>query len=92
MSHFYPRKSYSYAETDEMLTELRKECSNFITKEEAEIMINSRKAIVDPDPYYIERKLNNVYSEMQKMREEIYNLRTALYKLQVKTDIDEPTL
>ena len=92
MSHFYPRKSYSYAETDEMLADIRKEHSNFITKEEAEFMINQRKMIVDPDPYFFDRKISEMYAEINKMRQEIYNLRTALYKVQTAKDIEEPTL
>ena len=36
MSHFYRQKSYTYNESDEMLIEIKKEMSNFITKEEAE--------------------------------------------------------
>lgn len=92
MSHFYNRKSYSFAESDELLAELKKECSNFITKEEAEFMINTRKIIVDPNPNFYENKFENMYVEMQKMREEIYNLRTVVYKLQHKIEVDEPTL
>ncbi len=42
MSHFYNRKSYTFAETDEQMLDMRKEMSNFITKEEAEDLINRR--------------------------------------------------
>jgi len=92
MSHFYRLRSYTYNETDEMMTEIKKEMSNFLTKEEAEIILNRKSVIVDPNPAYLDNKLENVYLEMQKMREEIYNLRTALYKLQRKFEVDEPTL
>jgi hypothetical protein len=92
MSHFYRLRSYTYNETDEMMTEIKKEMSNFLTKEEAEIILNRRSVIVDPNPAYLDNKLENVYLEMQKMREEIYNLRTALYQLQHKFEVDEPTL
>ena len=51
MSHFYNKKSYSFAETDEMLTEIKKEMSNFLTKEEAELILNRRYALIDPMPY-----------------------------------------
>ena len=92
MSHFYRQRGYTYNETDEMMTEIKKEMSNFLTKEEAEIILNRKSVIVDPNPAYLDNKLENVYLEMQKMREEIYNLRTALYKLQRKFEVDEPTL
>ena len=35
MSHFYRQRSYTFNETDELLTEMKKEMSNFLTKEEA---------------------------------------------------------
>ena len=50
MSHFYRQRSYTFNETDEMLTEIRKEMSNFLTKEEAELILNKRYAMIDPNP------------------------------------------
>ena len=35
MSHFYLRKSYTFSESDEKMLDIRKEMSNFLTKEEA---------------------------------------------------------
>jgi hypothetical protein len=64
MSHFYRQKSYSYNETDQQILDLRKEMSNFLTKEEADIIINKRKMIVDPDPYFVDRKLEQMEKEI----------------------------
>jgi hypothetical protein len=92
MSHFYNRKSYTFAETDEQMIDIRKEMSNFITKEEAEDIINRRKAIVDPDPYRYDRRFEEMSQEIFNLKQEIYFLRTSLNKLRNKFDNDEPTL
>ena len=92
MSHFYNRKSYTFAETDQQMLDIRKEMSNFITKEEAEDLINRRKAIVDPDPYRYDRRFEEMSQEIFNLKQEIYFLRTSLNKLRNKFDNDEPTL
>ena len=92
MSHFYNRKSYSFAETDEMMTEIKKEMSNFLTKEEAELILNRRYAMVDPPPYRYNEEIQVLHKEIDDLRREIYFLRTHLNKIQNKFDIDEPTL
>lgn len=92
MSHFYNRKSYSFAETDEQMLNLKKEMSNFITKEEAEDLINRRKMIVDPNPYFYHSKFEEMSQEIFNLKQEIYFLRTSLNKLQHKVELDEPTL
>ena len=92
MSHFYRQRSYSYNETDEMMTEIKKEMSNFLTKEEAEIILNRRSAIVDPPPYRMSEEIQVLHKEIDDLRREIYFLRTHLNKIQNKFDIDEPTL
>ena len=92
MSHFYRQRSYSYNETDEMMTEIKKEMSNFLTKEEAELIINRRSAIVDPPPYRMNEEIQVLHKEIDDLRREIYFLRTHLNKIQNKFDIDEPTL
>ena len=92
MSHFYNRKSYSFAETDEMMTEIKKEMSNFLTKEEAELILNRRYAMVDPPPYRMNEEIQILHKEIDDLRREIYFLRTHLNKIQNKFDIDEPTL
>ena len=92
MSHFYNRRSYTFAETDEQMLVIKKEMSNFITKEEAEDLINRRKMIVDPDPYYNDRRFEEMSQEIFNLKQEIYFLRTSLNKLQNKLDNDEPTL
>jgi predicted nucleic acid-binding Zn-ribbon protein len=92
MSHFYNRKSYTFAETDQQMLDIRKEMSNFITKEEAEDLINRRKVIVDPDPYRFDRRFEEMSQEIFNLKQEIYFLRTSLNKLRNKFDNDEPTL
>jgi hypothetical protein len=92
MSHFYLKKSYTFAETDQQMLDIRKEMSNFITKEEAEDLINRRKAIVDPDPYRYDRRFEEMSQEIFNLKQEIYFLRTSLNKLRNKFDNDEPTL
>ena len=92
MSHFYNRKSYTYSETDEMMTEIKKEMSNFLTKEEAELILNRRYAMVDPPPYRMNDEIQILHKEIDDLRREIYFLRTHLNKIQNKFDIDEPTL
>jgi prefoldin subunit 5 len=92
MSHFYRQKSYTYNESDEMLIEMKKEMSNFITKEEAELILNRRNAMVDPPPYRMNDEIQVLHKEIDDLRREIYFLRTHLNKIQNKFDIDEPTL
>jgi len=92
MSHFYRQKSYTYNESDEMLTEIKKEMSNFISKEEAELILNRRNAMVDPPPYRMNDEIGVLHKEIDDLRREIYFLRTHLNKIQIKFDIDEPTL
>ena len=92
MSHFYRQKSYTFNETDELLTEMKKEMSNFLTKEEAELILNRRYAMVDPPPYRMNEDVQVLHKELDDLRREIYFLRTQLNKIQSKFDIDEPTL
>jgi len=92
MSHFYLRKSYTFAETDEQMLDIRKEMSNFITKEEAEDLINRRKVIVDPDPYFYNRRFEEMSQDIFNLKQEIYFLRTSLNNLHNKIDNNEPTL
>ena len=92
MSHFYRQRSYTFNETDELLTEMKKEMSNFLTKEEAELILNRRYAMVDPPPYRMNEDVQVLHKEIDDLRREIYFLRTQLNKIQNKFDIDEPTL
>jgi len=92
MSHFYNRKSYPFSKTDEQMLNLKKEMSNFITKEEAEDLINRRRALIDPDPYLYGRRFEEMSQEIFNLKQELYFLRTILNKLQNKFDNDEPTL
>ena len=92
MSHFYNRKSYSFSETDEMMLELKKEMSNFLTKEEAELILNRRNAIIDPDPYRVDGEILSLRKEVDHLRQEIYFLRTMLNKQMMNSDYNEPTI
>jgi len=92
MSHFYLKKSYTFAETDEQMLDIRKEMSNFITKEEAEDLISRRKVIVDPDPYFYNRRFEEMSQDIFNLKQEIYFLRTSLNNLHNKIDNNEPTL
>ena len=92
MSHFYRQRSYTFNETDELLTEMKKEMSNFLTKEEAELILNRRYAIIDPAHHRMNEDMQVLHKEIDDLRREIYFLRTQLNKIQSKFDIDEPTL
>ena len=92
MSHFYRQRSYTFNETDELLTEMKKEMSNFLTKEEAELILNRRYAIIDPAFHRMNEDMQVLHKEIDDLRREIYFLRTQLNKIQSKFDIDEPTL
>jgi hypothetical protein len=92
MSHFYLRKSYTFAETDEQMLDIRKEMSNFITKEEAEDLLNRRKVIVDPNPNFYHSRFEEMSQEIFNLKQEIYFLRTSINKIHSKIELDEPTL
>ena len=92
MSHFYLRKSYTFAETDEQMLDIRKEMSNFITKEEAEDLLNRRKVIVDPNPNFYHSRFEEMSQEIFNLKQEIYFLRTTINKIHSKLELDEPTL
>jgi predicted nucleic acid-binding Zn-ribbon protein len=92
MSHFYLRKSYTFAETDEQMPDIRKEMSNFITKEEAEDLLNRRKVIVDPNPNFYHSRFEEMSQEIFNLKQEIYFLRTTINKIHSKIELDEPTL
>ena len=74
------------------MTEIKNEMSNFLTKEEAELILNRRYAIVDPPPYRMNEEIAVLRKELDDLRREIYFLRTQLNKIHNKFDIDEPTL
>ena len=75
-----------------MLTDIRKEMSNFITKDEAELIINRRNALIDPGPYRMDGEISKLNMEIDQLRQEIYFLRTLINKKIHKPDVDEPTL
>lgn len=92
MSHFYRQRSYTFAESDEMLSEMKKEMSNFLTKEEAEFMINRKNAMIDPAPYRMNEEIAGLHKEIDVLRQEIYYLRTYINNHMAKLSVDEPTL
>ncbi len=79
MSHFYRQKSYSFYETDELLKEVKNEMSNFLTKEEAELILNKRYAMIDPNP--------NQEQKNHMIIEEIHILRNMFFELNQKMDL-----
>ena len=92
MSHFYNRKSYSFAETDEQMLNLKKEMSNFITKEEAEDLIYRRRALIDPDPYLYNRKLEEMSQDIFNLKQELYRMTIEFNKIKYQKEHDEPTM
>jgi prefoldin subunit 5 len=92
MSHFYRQRSYSFNETDEMLTEIKKEMSNFLTKEEAELILNRRNAMIDPAPYRMNEEIGVLHREIEDLRRQIYFLRTYINEHIKKTEVEEPTI
>jgi prefoldin subunit 5 len=79
MSHFYLRKSYSFAESDEKMLDIRKEMSNFLTKEEAMDLLNKRNVIIDPSPHYQNH-------EIDKLHERIHDLERQLQSAFIEID------
>jgi hypothetical protein len=81
-----------------MLTDIRKEMSNFLTKDEAELMINRRNAIIDPSAYGIcdcREHLSKMMYEIDRLNNQIQNLNKELNDTKnklFKYDIDEPTI
>jgi len=92
MSHFYRQRSYTFNETDEMLTEIRKEMSYCLTKEEAELILNRRNAIIDPAPYRMNEDIGVLHREIDGLKREIYFLRTYINEHIKKTEVEEPTI
>ena len=92
MSHFYPRKSYTFLETDEMFHKIKKEMSNFLTKEEAESILNRRYAIIDPNPFYEHHKVEKLLDEVFNLKQQIYLLNQELNKIKHQKEYDEPTM
>ena len=92
MSHFYRQRSYTFAESDELFTDIRKEMSNFLTKEEAESIFNRRYAIIDPNPFYEHHKVEKLLDEVFNLKQEIYLLNQELNKIKHQKEYDEPTM
>ena len=84
MSHFYNKKSYSFSETDEMMTEIKQEMSNFITKEEAELILNRRYALIDPVPNRDKEIYFNLMSEINLLRMTIDKMGFELEEIKKK--------
>ncbi len=74
------------------MLELKKEMSNFLTKEEAEFILNRRNAIIDPGPYRVDGEILSLRKEIDHLRQEIYFLRTLLNKQMIDSDFNEPTI
>ena len=74
------------------MLEIKKEMSNFLTKEEAELILNRRNAIIDPGPYRVDGEILSLRQEVDHLRQEIYFLRTMLNKQMMNSDFNEPTI
>jgi hypothetical protein len=95
--NFFNKNFYSIDETDEIMIDLRKEISNFITKEEAELLISRRKAMVDPSfSCNCQNQLNTMMHEIESLNKKIYYLSDQLDKAQSHTmkyeEQDEPII
>ncbi len=95
--NFFNKNFYSIDETDEIMIDLRKEMSNFITKEEAELLISRRKAMVDPSfSCNCQNQLNTMMHEIESLNKKIYYLSDQLDKAQSHTmkyeEQDEPII
>lgn len=86
MSHFYRQRSYSFNETDEMITELKKEMSNFLTKEEAELILNRRYALIDPNPYKEDKKYLILMEEINVLKNMFNKVCIELEEIKKKLD------
>ena len=95
--NFFNKNFYSISETDEIMIDLRKEMSNFITKEEAELLIHRRQAIVDP-PFSCgcHSQIMAMMQEIESLNKKIYYLIEELEKAQSHTlkyeEQDEPII
>lgn len=86
MSHFYRQKSYTFSETDEMLKEIKSEISNFLTKEEAELILNRRHAMIDPIPYQEQKSYLMVLEELHDVRRMVFELNVKMDAILKKLD------
>ena len=73
MSHFYLRKSYTFSESDEKMLDIRKEMSNFLTKEEAMDLLNRRNVIIDPSPHYQNHEINKLHERIHDLERQLQN-------------------
>ena len=88
MSHFYRQKSYSFYETDELLKEVKNEMSNFLTKEEAELILNKRYAMIDPNPNQ-EQKNHMIIEEIHILRNMFFELNQKIHDALVEMSGNE---
>lgn len=75
-----------------MMLEIKKEMSNFLTKEEAELILNRRNAIIDPDPYRVNHEVLALQKQVDDLRQEVYFLRTYINQQLHNINVDEPTM
>ena len=81
MSHFYLRKSYSFAESDEKMLDIRKEMSNFLTKEEAMDLLNKRNVIIDPSPHYQNHEIDKLHERIHDLERQLQSAFIEIGKL-----------
>ena len=81
MSHFYLRKSYTFSESDEKMLDIRKEMSNFLTKEEAMDLLNKRNVIIDPSPHYQNHEIDKLHERIHDLERQLQSAFIEIGKL-----------
>ena len=98
MNFFNKKRYYTTEQTDALFLDTRKEMSNFLTIEEAELMINRRNAIMDPPPFSTcecREYMAKLMSEIDRLNYQVQYLNKELEHTKNKlfvNDFDEPTI
>lgn len=66
------------------MLEIKKEMSNFLTKEEAELILNRRYALVDPEPYRKDKNYYILLEEINLLKNMVSNLCHELEEIKKK--------
>ena len=81
MSHFYRQRSYTFLESDEKMLNIRKEMSNFLTKEEAMDLFNKRNVIIDPSPHYQNHEIDKLHERIHDLERQLQSAFIEIGKL-----------
>lgn len=96
--NLFKKRHYTIEQTDALFLDVRNEMSNFLTVEEAEVMLQRKYAIIDPPPYpHCECKeyISKLISEIDKLNYQVQYLNKELDETKnklFKNDFDEPTI